>query len=390
MQYFLTFLEGMVTFVSPCLLPMLPIYLVYFAGGKEGSKGRLIQNILSFILGFTIVFMALGALAGSLGFALRSHQKIVNLITGIIVIFFGLSYLGLFSTPMPGGGIKGGDRVQNLNPGRSFLLGLIFSLAWSPCLGTFLGSALMLAAQAGQMGKGVFMLFLYSMGLGVPFFLSALLLNRLQTAFDWIKEHFGAIQKVSGALLVVLGVLMATGVLYSAMADANPPALAGGEDAIEEEEDLEASEEVGPDFDDFTFDDEYGQTWSISEFYDKPLVVNFWASWCPPCRAEMPDYQRVYQEYGDQVNFVFLNETDGERETVERAQAYLEEEGLDLPVYYDVRAEGMSTLRISSFPTSLFIWKGEIVDLYMGTMPEETIIDRLDGLMDYADQAQAN
>ena len=209
MQYIITFLEGIITFVSPCLLPMLPIYVSYFAGGNERNNKQVIKNASGFILGFTIVFILLGALAGSLGGLLQKHSVILNIVTGLIVIFFGLSFLGVFKLYI----FKGSnwDKTDNLGFFSSLLFGVVFSISWTPCVSAFLGSALMLAASQGSVMQGVTMLLFYSLGLGIPFFISALLIDRLKGAFSFIKQHYKIINLISGLLLIVVGILMATG-----------------------------------------------------------------------------------------------------------------------------------------------------------------------------------
>ena len=212
MAYLISFLEGIITFLSPCLLPMLPIYLSYFAGGGIRSTGKTLRNALGFILGFTVVFMAMGALAGTVGSFLKSHQTAVNIVSGLIVIAFGLSFLGVFRLSF----LKGSRfRVQSEQMGffSALVFGVVFSLGWTPCVGAFLGSALALASQQGHVLTGMGMLLAYSLGLGVPFLLSALLIDKLKSAFDWVKAHYQIINTVSGGLLILIGVLMATGTL---------------------------------------------------------------------------------------------------------------------------------------------------------------------------------
>ena len=212
MQYIIAFLEGIITFVSPCLLPMLPIYISYFAGGGERTAGKTLKGALGFVTGFTIVFVTLGALAGTVGSFLREYQTAVNIVTGLIVIFFGLNFLGVFKLEL----FKGSSRnvnTQNMNFFSALLFGMIFSVGWTPCVGAFLGSALMLASQQAHVLEGMLMLLAYSLGLGIPFVLSAVLIDYLKTAFDWIKRHYKIINTVSGVLLVLIGILMATGTL---------------------------------------------------------------------------------------------------------------------------------------------------------------------------------
>ena len=209
MQYFIAFLEGIITFISPCLLPMIPLYVSYFAGGKERNTKKTVANASGFILGFTIVFVLMGALAGTFGQLLTEYKKIVDIVTGAIVIFFGLNFLGVFKLNIFKGFKKA--KTDNLGFFSSVLFGFVFSIGWTPCVGAFLGSALMLAASQGHVVEGVIMLLLYSLGLGVPFFISAILIDKLRGAFTFIKKHYKVINTICGVLLVVMGVLMATG-----------------------------------------------------------------------------------------------------------------------------------------------------------------------------------
>ncbi len=212
MLYIISFLEGIITFISPCLLPMLPIYISYFAGGGERKTRSTLTGALGFVLGFTVVFVAMGALAGTLGSFLTKYQTAVNIVSGLVVIFFGLNYLGVFKLNIFNGS-KGTLKKKELGFFSAVLFGLIFSLGWTPCVGAFLGSALMMASQQGQVLTGMVMLLFYSLGLGVPFVLSAVLIDRLKVAFDFIKRNYKIINIISGSLLIAVGVLMATGLL---------------------------------------------------------------------------------------------------------------------------------------------------------------------------------
>ena len=211
MQYLISFLEGIITFISPCLLPMLPIYISYFAGGTRSTKKTLL-GACGFVLGFTVVFVTMGALAGTLGSFVKQYQTAVNIVSGLIVVLFGLNYMGLLPVALfrsgRGGIAKGIDGFFS-----AALFGLIFSIGWTPCVGAFLGSALMLASQQGHVGEGMLMLLAYSLGLGIPFLISAVLIDKLKSAFNWIKSHYAAVNLVCGALLVFVGILMATGTL---------------------------------------------------------------------------------------------------------------------------------------------------------------------------------
>ncbi len=212
MQYFISFLEGIITFISPCLLPMIPIYLTYFAGSGERTTKKTVTGALGFVSGFTLVFVSMGALAGSIGSLFTKYQNIVNIVCGLIVIFFGLNFMGVFKLNLFKG-MKQSVNTDNMNFFSAVLFGIVFSLGWTPCVGAFLGSALMMASREGQALQGILMLLCYSLGLGIPFILSAVLIDSLKGAFTFIKKHYKIINFVSGCLLIVIGILMATGTL---------------------------------------------------------------------------------------------------------------------------------------------------------------------------------
>ena len=212
MQYIISFLEGIITFLSPCLLPMLPIYISYFAGGGERSNKKTLKTAFGFVVGFTIVFVAMGALAGTLGSFLTRYQTVVNIISGLIVIVFGLNYMGVFQLNFFKG-VGASMERDSLDFFSALVFGMVFSVGWTPCVGVFLGSALMLASQQGHVLEGMLMLLAYSLGLGVPFPFSAVLIDRLKGAFNWVKTHYRQVNLVCGGLLVIVGALMATGLL---------------------------------------------------------------------------------------------------------------------------------------------------------------------------------
>ena len=217
MSYMISFLEGVITFISPCLLPMLPIYLSYCAGGGERTAARTLRCALGFILGFTLVFVGMGALAGSIGAFLSAHQQAVNFFCGAAVVIFGLNYLGVLHL-----NLFSGRRRQVQKGSMTFFsalaFGLVFALGWTPCVGAFLGSALMLASQQGHVLEGMGMLFAYSLGLGIPFLLSAVLIDSLKTTFGWIKAHYQLINRLCGLFLVLIGLLMMSGLMNRLLA----------------------------------------------------------------------------------------------------------------------------------------------------------------------------
>ena len=214
MEFAITFLEGFISFISPCMLPLLPLYISYFAGGAD-KKHKVFLRALSFVLGFTVVFSLLGLFAGTLGAFLREYRTAVNIAGGALIIIFGLSYLELIRLPFFRG-IRNGRTADTVV--SAFLFGIVYSVSLTPCIGAFLGSALALAGASGTALKGVLLLVTYSLGLGVPFLISALLIERLNTAFTFIKRNYRVINIVCGGFLILIGILMALGQLDAVVA----------------------------------------------------------------------------------------------------------------------------------------------------------------------------
>lgn len=210
MVYLITFLEGLISFISPCMLPMLPIYFIYFTGDAN-QKNHTFINSIAFVIGFTLIFCLLGVFAGTIGSLLQNYQHAVNIICGIIVIGFGLNYLEIIPIKI----FKGKTKKQKEITGAfsAFLFGMIFSINLTPCVGAFLGSALMMASVSGTILKGALLLLVYSLGLGIPIIISALLIQKLNTIFEWIKRHYALINKVCGIFLIIVGIAISFGMM---------------------------------------------------------------------------------------------------------------------------------------------------------------------------------
>lgn len=209
MQYLDSFLEGIATVFSPSLLLMLPIYVAYFAGGSQRGTGRTALCALGFVLGFGAVLPAMAGLAGRIGGLLLRYRRIVNLISGMLIVVFGLNDLGLFRWDL----FYSGSRVLDAQEKTGFssvLFGIIFSIIWTPCMGAFPGSAL---AQRGYTVEGMVMLLSYALGFCIPFLICAILIDGLKGASGWVKRHDRIINLLSGSFLVLAGLSMATGLL---------------------------------------------------------------------------------------------------------------------------------------------------------------------------------
>ncbi|AWK51971.1 cytochrome C biogenesis protein ResB [Clostridium beijerinckii] len=216
MEYFLLFLEGIITFISPCILPLLPLYVSYFAGGNEEydkNKYNALVNSLGFVLGFTIIFTLLGTLAGTFGSFIKEQSAIINMLGGFIVVLFGTNYMGIFKIPFLERNLKINAEIKTFKFLSSILFGMIFAIGWTPCVGTFLGTALMIAVNSQDILKGTMMLLIYSIGLGIPFVICAILIDKLKEAFNFIKSNYKVINRISGIILVIIGISIMTGYL---------------------------------------------------------------------------------------------------------------------------------------------------------------------------------
>lgn len=401
-----TFIEGLITFISPCVLPMIPVYVLYFAGSSEGRQARrTLLRALSFVLGFTALFVLLGVFAGSLGGLLVRYQSEVNLVLGMIMILFGLHYAGILKITLLEKTVKPEVQVQPKGYLSCALLGAVFAVGWTPCTGPLLGSAMMLAASKGSMLSGAVLLAFYSLGMGIPFVLCALIIDRVKGAFQAIKRHYKLVNRVCGVFLVIVGLAMMTG-LYSRFAlmlqsgaaqpqaevvsvqeapvrteeitpapDVSPEAAAEPEATAAPKA---ASEAMGPVMrnlaPNFTAYDDAGNPVSLKDMRGKPVIVNFFASWCGPCKMEMPYFDEFYHQYGDQVTFMMVNLCAFGNDNKENGKKMVEAGGWTFPVYFDSDGDAAMKYAIRSMPTTVFVSPdGELMGRHTGVIPRESL-----------------
>jgi len=206
MDYILTFLEGIASFISPCLLPMVPIYISYFIGEDDNNNKKAILNSVGFVLGFTTVFLILSIFASQLGAVLSTNIRYIKIFFGIVIILFGLNYMGILNIKFLNKSKTKSMNTKKFNFYKAILFGILFSVSWTPCIGTFLSSALLLIAKEQDILKGIVLMLLYSIGLGIPFIISAILIEKLKNVFDFIKTHYDVIKKISGVILIGAGI----------------------------------------------------------------------------------------------------------------------------------------------------------------------------------------
>lgn len=339
MEYIVTFLEGIASFISPCVLPMLPIYISYFTGQEYEKKYKALINSIGFVIGFSIVFILLGVLASSIGNIALRYQSIIKILFGVVIIIFGLNMMETIKIPFLNKTIKPKIKEKQFNFINSMFLGILFSIGWTPCVGTFLGSALMLASTEGQIIKGSILLLCYSIGLGIPFILSSILIERLKKVFSWIKEHYKLINTISGLLLIIIGVIMILQVIFNKIETKEENIIIENGIIQEKEEGGNIMNVTSKNFEEEVLNSKI------------PVLVDFWASWCGPCKMMSPVVDEIAKEMEGKAKVCKVNIDDEQ----------------DLAVKYG----------IMSIPTFLIFKDGKVVNSIVGVQDKQKIINLL-------------
>lgn len=401
------FVQGILSFFSPCVLPLLPLYLGYLSGsmgdaqGAQTSRVKTLVNTLFFVIGISAAFFLLALGMTTLGQALHQYQKIIIQVGGILIIAFGLFQLGVFR-PMA---LEQDRRIRfplqklAMSPLVALVFGFTFSFAWTPCVGPALASVLLMAGSADTALQGFALIGLYTLGFVLPFLAVALFAGGLLKLFQKHRNVVRYTVKVGGALLVVIGLLMVTGwmdTLSGSLAGSDPqatptvqvtqqPEVTGTPEATDAPEESQAPIPAL----DFTLTDQFGNTHTLDQYKGKTILLNFWATWCGPCRSEMPDLQAVYEDYGkNEKDLVVLGVAApnlGQEGSAEDISAFLEENGYTYPTLMNEDASLFYSYGISSFPTTFMIDKnGNVYGYIMGAQSREVFDDIIQQTMDGA------
>lgn len=401
------FVQGILSFFSPCVLPLLPLYLGYLSGsmgdaqGVQTSRVKTLVNTLFFVIGISAAFFLLALGMTALGQALHQYQKIIIQVGGILIIAFGLFQLGVFR-PMA---LEQDRRIRfplqklAMSPLVALVFGFTFSFAWTPCVGPALASVLLMAGSADTALQGFALIGLYTLGFVLPFLAVALFAGGLLKLFQKHRNVVRYTVKVGGALLVVIGLLMVTGwmdTLSGSLAGSDPQptptvqATAQPEvtDTPEATDAPEESQAPIPALD-FALTDQFGNTHTLDQYKGKTILLNFWATWCGPCRSEMPDLQAVYEDYGNnEKDLVVLGVAApnlGQEGSAEDITAFLEENGYTYPTLMNEDASLFYSYGISSFPTTFMIDKnGNVYGYIMGAQSREVFDNIIQQTMDGA------
>ena len=365
-------LQGFISFFSPCVLPLLPLYIGYLSGGTgKWKEGKVLRHTLFFVLGISATFFILGLGVSTLGTFFSSNQALFARIGGVIVFFFGLYQLGVFGNSDVLSQEKRLpfrlDRFA-MSPWTAFVMGFTFSFAWTPCVGPTLTSVLLMAATAETRTKGMALIGVYTLGFVIPFLLVGIFTTRV---LGFFKKHMSVVQytvKIGGILMVIMGVMMFTGTMNNYT---NYLSVAPGVESEHEADHTiinESEDETDTAQDDnevslspalsFELVDQYGNTHTLDEYKGKVIFLNFWATWCGPCRAEMPEIQDLYEKYKDSEDVVVLGvaaPSMGQEISKQGIAGFLETNGYTYPVLMDTNWELFKGYGISAFPTTFMI-----------------------------------
>lgn len=385
------FFQGLLSFFSPCVLPLIPIYIGYLSGGtgQIGEDGRIhfkrskvLFHTVFFVLGVSFAFFLLGLGFSAMGNFLKENQIWFARIGGVIVILFGLYQMGFLGKSY----FLGKERrlpfkmdLLAMSPVTALVMGFTFSFAWTPCVGPALASVLLMTASAATKVTGFLYIAVYTAGFVLPFLAVGLFTT---TLLEFFKSHMKVVHytvKIGGILMIFMGILMLTGKMNAVTGALSSTETQEEATETEPEEEEEAAEEVKtiPAID-FTLKDQYGNTHTLSDYKGKTVFLNFWATWCSPCRAEMPDIQKLYEEF-QQEDVVILGVAApnlGKEQSEEGIRTFLEANGYTYPVVMDTEAEAFQAYGINSFPTTFMIDKdGNVFGYIPGQLSEEIMRD---------------
>lgn len=454
-SFILVFLEGIISFFSPCIIPLIPVYMSYLAGNAKKEEDGIITygrkkvffHTLFFVLGISFAFFILGMSFTALGKFFNTNKMLFTRVGGILIIILGLFQLGIFDLSF----LQRERKIhinlanKNVNPLMALIMGFTFSFAWTPCVGPALSSVLIMASGAKTGLLGNMLVLVYALGFVLPFLLLGLFTTQVLDFLRKRKKLLKYTIKAGGIILILMGIMTFTGWMNGISSylnsftvnrqkneadyNENHTENDSGEDTslgndntlnnsddsnqknnstakdntsktdVNTEEDTSLPDESTQDTDensdnteneekpeyppayDFTLTDQYGNTHTLSDYKGKVVFLNFWASWCGPCKKEMPDIEELYQKYNlNQDEVVFLgvanpkskdypHNSDEEKDEILK---FLDENGYTFPTVFDETGEILMNYYITAFPTTFMINKeGNVMGYIPGMMTKD-------------------
>lgn len=391
-NFILVFLGGIFSFFSPCIIPLLPVYMSYLSGNTAvtDENGNLSYNqkkvfihTIFFILGISAAFFILGLSFSKLGGFFNSNRVLFTRISGVLILFLGLFQIGLLKNNFMEREHRIGFDSKEINPLIAFIIGFTFSFAWTPCIGPVLSTVLIMASGAKTAFMGNMLILVYTLGFVIPFLLLGVFTTKILNFLKAKKSFLKYSIKISGAILIIIGIMTLSGFNLNILAAGQQPQNANTDYVAKAEEPAkEAKEEKLPAFD-FELKDQYGNTHKLSDYKGKVVFLNFWATWCPPCREEMPHIEEIYKEYGYNKNDVVIlgaaspataENPSPQDESEEKIKAFLTKNNYTFPVVFDVKGEIFRNYYINAFPTTFMIDReGNIMGYVAGGLSKENM-----------------
>lgn len=377
------FLQGIFSFFSPCVLPLLPVYFSFLSGEMELSnkselksvRHKTVFNSFLFAFGCTFAFLLLALGASAFGKFLFQNKAIFIIIGALLIIFLGLVQFGIFGEKsffMREIHLPFNLKKIKVSPFTAFLLGFVFSFAWTPCVGPSLASILVMISNANSFKSGILLITFYSVGFTLPFILTGFFVS---SALNFLKKHKNIVRytvKIGALLMIFVGLFM----LYSGIVLYMKQNLKVSEKTKESSTKITDDSVFAPDF---LLYDQNENEWHLKDLRGKTVVLNFWATWCPPCRMEMPDFQKVYEELKNSNNqsVVILGIASpeyGQETNAKEIKKFLTQNNYSYPTLMDFDGNISMTYYISAYPTTFIINpEGKVVDGALGAISAEQL-----------------
>ncbi|EQE47247.1 cytochrome c biogenesis protein/redoxin [Clostridioides difficile] len=409
---FLVFIEGIVSFFSPCILPILPIYLNILSNSsvenlKEGKTSfigsSLFKNTIFFALGISTTFFILGSSVKVLSMFFNENKDLIMFIGGIIIIIMGLFYMGIIKSSILNREKRFNVKFKEMKAITAFILGFTFSFGWTPCIGPILASVLVMVSSSSNHLSANLLIAVYTIGFILPFIITAMFYSKLFKTIDKIKSNMEIIKKIGGIILIVSGILMMVNGFGSISKhfntsqnskieskqeenkrenstdkEENSDGNDSQKDSNNDNNDKGSNDEDRIKSIDFTLTDQYGKTHKLSDYEGKVVFLNFWATWCPPCKEEMPYIEQLYKDYNknndDVVILGVASPNLGREGSREHVVNFLKDQGYTFPVVLDEDGALAYQYGINAFPTTFIIDKEGYVTQYIpGAMDKATM-----------------
>jgi cytochrome c-type biogenesis protein len=373
-----SFGAGILSFLSPCILPLFPSYISYITGktfedinsAEFSSQMRKTTALhsLCFILGFSLIFIMMGVSFSLLGSFFGIKRVWIERIGGICIILFGLHISGLLKVGLLNREKKLiGNNIKKISFLGSLAVGMAFAAGWVPCVGPVLSSILIYASSFDSMPKAIVLLSSYSLGLGIPFFIGGVMVNHFLFVFKRFRAIMKFVPVITGVFLVLMGGLLFSG-YYSGR---------DGSSVKEPAERPKTSSKAAPDF---TLIDLNGRFRGLSEFKGKVIILDFWATWCPPCRMEIPHFVELYDKYKDKGLEIIGVTLDRNGEEI--VPPFVEKHNINYVILLGDKQTAGLYGGINAIPTTFVIDReGNIIKKYIGYTDKEVFEDDINELL---------